>query len=101
MLGELGAPMLRSINTMTQFSPLFEHQTSHVACFNARGLLYECIFDTLLFFLVVPTCWETCFSSRHYSTFFFFSSSFFGPSYRPSYPPRCSDTTHECIFDAL
>jgi hypothetical protein len=26
---------------------------------------------------------------------------FFGPSYRPSCPPCCSDTTHECIFDAL
>jgi hypothetical protein len=26
---------------------------------------------------------------------------FFGPSYRPSCLPRCSDTTHECIFDAL
>jgi hypothetical protein len=25
----------------------------------------------------------------------------FGPSYRPSCPPRCSDTTHDCIFDAL
>jgi hypothetical protein len=34
---------------MTQFSSLFEHQTSHVACFNARGLLYECVFYTLLF----------------------------------------------------
>jgi hypothetical protein len=34
---------------MTQFSSLFEHQTSHVACFNARGLLYECVFDALLF----------------------------------------------------
>jgi hypothetical protein len=27
-------------------------------------------------FLVVPTCWETPFSSRRYSTYFFFSSSF-------------------------
>jgi hypothetical protein len=31
------------------FSSLFEHQTSHAACFNARGLLYECVFDALLF----------------------------------------------------
>jgi hypothetical protein len=29
----------------------FEHQTSHAACFNARGLLYECVFDALLFSL--------------------------------------------------
>jgi hypothetical protein len=34
---------------MTQFSFLFEHQTSHAACFNARGLLYECVFKALLF----------------------------------------------------
>jgi hypothetical protein len=26
-----------------------EHQISHAACFNARGLLYECVFDALLF----------------------------------------------------
>jgi hypothetical protein len=26
---------------------------------------------------------------------------FFGPSHQPFCPPRCSDTTHECIFDAL
>jgi hypothetical protein len=49
MLGDLGVSTLRSIKTMTQFSSLFEHQTSHAACFNARGLLYECVFDALLF----------------------------------------------------
>jgi hypothetical protein len=49
MLGDLGASTLHSIKTMTQFSSLFEHQTSHAACFNARGLLYECVFDALLF----------------------------------------------------
>jgi hypothetical protein len=27
-------------------------------------------------FLIVPTCWEICFSSRRYSTYFFSSSSF-------------------------
>jgi hypothetical protein len=27
----------------------YEHQTSHDACFNALGLLYECVFDSLLF----------------------------------------------------
>jgi hypothetical protein len=26
-----------------------EHQTSHAACFNAQGQLYECVFDNLLF----------------------------------------------------
>jgi hypothetical protein len=49
MLGDLGASTLHSIKTMTQFSSLFEHQTSHAACFNARGLLYECVFDAFLF----------------------------------------------------
>jgi hypothetical protein len=49
MLGDLGVSTLRSIKTMTQFSSLFEHQTSHPAYFNARGLLYECVFDSLLF----------------------------------------------------
>jgi hypothetical protein len=49
MLGDLGVSTLRLIKTMTQFSSLFEHQTSHAACFNARGLLYECVFDALLF----------------------------------------------------
>jgi hypothetical protein len=49
MLGDLGVSTFRSIKAMTVFSSLFEHQTSHSACFNARGLLYECVFDTLLF----------------------------------------------------
>jgi hypothetical protein len=31
------------------FLLFLEHQTSHAACFNARGLLYECVFDALLF----------------------------------------------------
>jgi hypothetical protein len=31
------------------FLLFFEHQTSHAACFNAQGLLYECVFDALLF----------------------------------------------------
>jgi hypothetical protein len=48
MLGDLGVFALRSIKTMTQFSYLFEHQTCHAVCFNARGLLYECVFDALL-----------------------------------------------------
>jgi hypothetical protein len=48
MLGDLGVSTLR-IKTVTQFSSLFEHQTSHAVFFNARGLLYECVFDALLF----------------------------------------------------
>jgi hypothetical protein len=37
MLGDLGVSTLHSIKTMTQLSSLFQHQTSHAACFNARG----------------------------------------------------------------
>jgi hypothetical protein len=49
MLGDLGVSTRRMIKTMTQFFFSFEHQTSHAVCFNARGLLYECVFDALLF----------------------------------------------------
>jgi hypothetical protein len=35
MLGDMGVSTLRLIKIMTQFSSLFEHQTSHAACFNA------------------------------------------------------------------
>jgi hypothetical protein len=49
MLGDLGVSTLRLIKTMTQLFFFLEHQTSHVVCFNARGLLYECVFDALLF----------------------------------------------------
>jgi hypothetical protein len=90
MLGDLGVSTLRSIKNMTQFSSLFEHQTSHAACFNARRLLYECVFNALLFSSSYRPDWETCFSSRCYSTYVFF---FFGSSYQPSCPPQCSDTT--------
>jgi hypothetical protein len=31
------------------FFSFLEHQISHVVCFNARGLLYECVLDALLF----------------------------------------------------
>jgi hypothetical protein len=48
MLGDLGVSTLRSIKTMTQFSSL-EHHTDHHARHNSRGLLYECVFDALLF----------------------------------------------------
>jgi hypothetical protein len=49
MLGDLGVSTRRMIKTMTQFFFSFEHQTSHVDCFNARGLLYKCVFYALLF----------------------------------------------------
>jgi hypothetical protein len=49
MLGDLDVSTLRLVETMTQFFFSFEHQTSHAACFNAQELLYECVFDALLF----------------------------------------------------
>jgi hypothetical protein len=92
MLGDLGVSTLRLLKIMTQFSSLFEHQTSHAARFNARGLLYECVFNALLSFLSYRPVGKPI--SHHavtrstLSSFFFFTSS-----YRPSYPPRCLNTT--------
>jgi hypothetical protein len=82
------------------FLIFLEHQTSHAVCFNGRGLLYECVFDTLLFSLSYRPIGKPI--SHHVVTRPTFSSLLlFGPSYRPSCLPRCSDTTHECIFGAL
>jgi hypothetical protein len=68
MLGDLGVSTLRLIKTMTPFSSLFG--ASNQPCW-----LRQCSRTTLqvrrrrsLVFLVVPTCWETRFSSRRYST---------------------------------
>jgi hypothetical protein len=73
------------------FFSLFDHQTSHATCFNARGLLYECVFDALLFSSSYRPVGKLV--SHHVITRPTFSSFFFGSSYRPSCPPRCSDTT--------
>jgi hypothetical protein len=62
--------------TMTQFSSLFWAS-------NQPWCLLQCLRTSLqvrlrrpLVFLVLSTCWETRFSLRCYSTYFFFSSSF-------------------------
>jgi hypothetical protein len=39
----------------------FHHHTSHVARFNARGLLYESAFDALLFSLLLRPIGKSCF----------------------------------------
>jgi hypothetical protein len=52
------------------FSSLFEHQASHAACFNARELLYECVFEDLLFFHHTDVL-GNYFSSRGYSVYIF------------------------------
>jgi hypothetical protein len=50
MLGDLGVSTRQMMKTMTQFFfSVLEHQASHAVCFNARGLLHECVFDALLF----------------------------------------------------
>jgi hypothetical protein len=98
MLGDLGASTLRSIMTITQFSSLFEHQTSHVVCFNARGLLYVRLRCPLVSF-VAPTHWETRFASRRYSTYFLFLFLDHHTDH-----PACHDARillYECILDAL
>jgi hypothetical protein len=86
---------------MTRFSSLF--WASNQPCF-----LLQCSGTTLrvrlrrpLIFFVVPTCWETCFSSHLFSTNFFFTSSFLD---HHTGHPACHDARillYECIFDAL
>jgi hypothetical protein len=57
--------------------------------------------STLSCFFIVPTCWETRFSSRRYSTYFFFSSSFF--DHHTGHPARhdARILLFECVLDAL
>jgi hypothetical protein len=76
---------------MTWFSLFLEHQTSHAAYFNARGLLYESVSDALLFSL---SYWHVGNPISHQVvTWPTFSSFFYGSSYQPCFPPRYSDTT--------
>jgi hypothetical protein len=58
------------------FLLFLEHQTSHAACFNARGLLYECVFDTLLFSSSYRPVGNPFFIMSLLDLLFFFSSSF-------------------------
>jgi hypothetical protein len=92
MLGGLGVSTLHLIKTMTQFSSLFWGSNQSCYLLQCSGTtLRERLWRPLVFF-IVSTCWETYFSLCRYSTYFFLSF-FFGSSYRPSGPPRCSDTT--------
>jgi hypothetical protein len=86
MLGDLGVSSFHLIKTMIQFSSLSEHKTSHVVCFNARELL-ECIFDALLFFSsYLPV--GKLFLITSLLNLLFSCLSFFGSSYRSSYPQQ-------------
>jgi hypothetical protein len=92
MLGDLGVSTLRLIKIMILgFLLFFEHQTSQAACFNAR---------LPLFFFVIPTCWETSFSSCHYWTYFFIFSFL---DHHTGHPARhdARILIYECILDAL
>jgi hypothetical protein len=61
---------------MTQFSSLFWASNQPCCLLQCSGTTLQVRLRCPLVFLVVPTCWEIRFSSRRYSTFFFFSSSF-------------------------
>jgi hypothetical protein len=101
MVGDLGVFTLRSIKTMTQFFFTFLSikpamlPASMLGDYSTSGLRRP------LVFFVVPTCWETLFSSCHYSTYFFFSSSFL--DHHTGHPARhdAQILLYECILDAL
>jgi hypothetical protein len=77
MLGDLGVSTLRSIKTMTRFSSIFGALNQPCCLLQCSGTTLRVHLRRPLLFLVVPTCWEICFSSRRYSTYFFlFPSSF-------------------------
>jgi hypothetical protein len=76
MLGDLGASTLRSTKTMTPFSSLFGASNQSCYLLQCSGTTLRVRLRRPLVFFVVPTCWETRFSSRRYSTYFFFSCSF-------------------------
>jgi hypothetical protein len=76
MLGDLGASTLRSTKTMTPFSSLFGASNQSCYLLQCSGTTLRVRLRRPLVFFIVPTCWETRFSSRRYSTYFFFSCSF-------------------------
>jgi hypothetical protein len=76
MLGDLGVSTLHLIKTMTQFYSLFLASNQPCCLLQCSGTTLRVHLRRPLVFFVIPTCWETRFSSRLYSTYFFFSSSF-------------------------
>jgi hypothetical protein len=53
------------------FSSLFRASNQPCCLLQCSGTTLRVRLRRPLVFLVVPTCWETCFSSRRYSTCFF------------------------------
>jgi hypothetical protein len=99
MLGDLGASTLRSIKTMMQFSSL-KRQTSRAARFNARGLLYESVFDALL----ISSSYRPV--GKHISHHVVTNLLFLLFSFLDHHTghPACHDARillYECILDAL
>jgi hypothetical protein len=92
MLGDLGVSTLcfdqdhdSVFFSFLSIKPAMLH-TSMLGDYSTRASL------TPSCFFIIPTYWETCFWSRRYSTYLFFSF-FLGSSYWPSYQPWCLDTT--------
>jgi hypothetical protein len=86
MLGDLGVSTLRPIKTMTQFSSIFGVSNQPSCLLQCSGTTLRVRLRRPLVFLVVPTCQETYFPSRHYSTYVFFSFSFL--DYHTCHPAR-------------
>jgi hypothetical protein len=83
-----------------RFPLLFEHQTSHADCFNARGLLYECVFDALLFSSSYRPVEKSV--SQHVVTRPTFSSFSFLDHHTVHLARHDAwILLYECIFDAL
>jgi hypothetical protein len=71
MLGDLGVSTLCSIKTMTQFSSLFGASNQPCCLLQCSGTTLGVRLRHPLLFFIILTCWETRFSSRRYSTYFF------------------------------
>jgi hypothetical protein len=100
MLGDLSVSSLRSIKTMTQFSSLLSIKiamlpASMLGYYSTSASSTPCCFPRRIDLL------GNLFLITSLLDLLFLLFFFFGLSYRPSCPPWFSDTTHECIFDAL
>jgi hypothetical protein len=72
------------IKTLTQFSSLFGASNQPCYLLQCSGTTLRVRLRRPLVFFVIPTCWETRFPSRRYSTYFLF---FFLWTIRPAILP--------------
>jgi hypothetical protein len=85
---------------MTQFSSLFWASNQPCCLLQCSGTTLRVRLRCPFIFFVVPTCWEIYFSSRRYSTyFFFFFSWIIIPAILPADDARI--LLYECILNAL